>query len=61
MKEQAEKKKDELEKAALKKKAELEKAAKKKLLEMQLKMITNAVDKVWPEVDPNKTGKIGKD
>ena len=61
MKEQAEKKRDELEKAALKKKAELEKAAKKKLLEMQLKMITNTVDKVWPEVDPNKTGKIGKD
>jgi hypothetical protein len=61
MKEQADKKRDELEKAALKKKAELEKAAKKKLLEMQLKMITNAVDKVWPEVDPNKTGKIGKD
>ena len=61
MKETAEKKKAESEKAALKKKVELEKAAIKKLLEMQLKMITNAVDKVWPEVDPNKTGKIGKD
>ena len=61
MKETAEKKKAESEKAALNKKAELEKATIKKLLEMQLKMITNAVDKVWPEVDPNKTGKIGKD
>ena len=61
MKETAEKKKVESEKAALNKKAELEKATIKKLLEMQLKMITNAVDKVWPEVDPNKTGKIGKD
>jgi hypothetical protein len=61
MKETAEKKKAELEKAAMKKKKELEKAGLKKIAEMQLKMITNAVDKVWPEVDPNKTGKIGKD
>jgi len=61
MKKTAELKKEELEKAIKKKEKELEKAAKKKLLEIQLKLVTKAVDSVWPKVDPHKTGKIGKD
>jgi hypothetical protein len=50
-----------LKKQAEIKEKELEKLAKKKALEFQLNLIKKVVEKVWPKVDPHKTGKIGKD
>ena len=61
LKKQEEIKEKELKKLALKKVKELKKLALKNAKEFQLNLIKKVVEKVWPKVDPHKTGKIGKD